>query len=267
MDIVTHTLSGVAIGSVLINQSQKGIYSKAAILFFGALGGGFPDLDAISMWTGFDSTFGKWLSLNLTGKEIYSAKLWYSHHAFFHSVLSALVFTILIGAIFLFIQKYVVSKNNLSVREYIRDYGFILLSFFLGYVIHLFEDMLTPSSSWGGVAFLWPSAKYIGGWGNIWWWNNYDVFLIVCSVIALNFMLALLRFKKQLKRKLAVFVLVAGIFTASFQVKNRGSNYNYSKTMRYQRLEQMSLERQKEILGEDLFYIMQKIDRLMPVYF
>ena len=267
MDIVTHTLSGVAIGSVLINQSYKGICSKTAILFFGAFGASVPDVDVVSMWSGFDSTFGKWLSLNLTGKEIYSAKLWYSHHAFFHSVLSALVFTMLIGAIFLLVQKYVLAKNDLSVREYIRDRGFILLSFFLGYVIHLFEDMLTPSSSWGGVAFLWPSAKYVGGWGNIWWWNNYDVFLIVCGVIALNFILSLLRFKKQLKKNLAVFVLVAGIFTASFQVKSRGSNYNYSKTMRYQRLEEISLERQKEILGEDLFYFMQEIDRLMPVSF
>ncbi len=266
MDILTHTLSGVAIGSVIIHYQDKSIGHKAGILFLGALGAALPDIDAISMWSGFDSTFGQWFNLSLTGKEIYSAKLWYSHHAFFHSLVAAIFFTVLLGLNLLVFDKNSIAENN-TLKQRVNKCTSLLLAFFLGYIIHLFEDMLTPASSWGGVAFWWPSAQYSGGWGYIWWWNNYDVFLIICSIISLNLGLSFFLIKKKVSRYMAVLIFITGVFAAGIQVTNRGINYNYTKTMRYKQLEKISLDRQKEILGEDLFQVMQKIDHLIPVYF
>jgi hypothetical protein len=53
--------------------------------------------------------------------------------------------------------------------------------------------MPTPASTWGGVNFFWPFKTYIGGTGHIWWWNNYDIFLIVVAVIIINLIMAIVQ--------------------------------------------------------------------------
>jgi len=267
MDIITHTLSGVAVGSVLINTTNKSFSFKLGLLFFGAFGALLPDVDVISMWSGFDASFGQWFNLTLTGKEIYSAKLWYSHHAFFHSMAAAILITIFLALCLWLVTKHVHRAKNYTLRYFLNERWSWLFVFFGGYVIHLLEDMLTPSSSWGGVAFWWPSVQYAGGWGHIWWWNNYDVFLLVCGVIAFNLLWSFFRIRKPLKTYIAISIFVIGFLTSAFQVSQRDRNYNYTPTMRYRQLEQKSLEQQKAILGEDLFNAMQKLDRLIPVYF
>jgi hypothetical protein len=90
LDILSHSLSGLALGTVLASFAQ-GPRRKLAILGIATFGGALPDLDAISMWSGFDRTFGSWFQLNQSGRFIYSAKFWYSHHAFFHSLLAPLL--------------------------------------------------------------------------------------------------------------------------------------------------------------------------------
>lgn len=67
-----------------------------------------------------------------------------------------------------------------------------MLGFSTGYLMHLLEDLPTPSGSWDGINFLWPSTQYYGGIGEIWWWNNYDIFLIVVTVCLINAVLILL---------------------------------------------------------------------------
>jgi len=268
MDIITHALSGVAIGSVFIHSSRKKKRFSACILLVSGLGAVLPDIDVISLWSGFDSTFGQWFNLPLSGKEIYSAKLWYSHHAFFHSLLAAAFFTIVLAGFIALRQKIITRSPHFSMRLLLQRKGILLLSFFLAYVMHLFQDMLTPAASWGGVAFLWPLLDYSGGWGYIWWWNNYDIFLIVCSIITLNLFLWLVPMASQrIRFAIAGGVLLAGILMASKQLAMRDNNYNYSKEKGYQYLEQESLIEQKQVLGEYGYNLMIRIDRSLPVYF
>ena len=51
MDILSHTFSGMAIGTVAMQFCKGGFREKATVLFFSTLGGFIPDLDAISYWS------------------------------------------------------------------------------------------------------------------------------------------------------------------------------------------------------------------------
>lgn len=97
MDILTHTLCGVAAGTVLAGFSRKSPKYKLSVIAVSGVGGALPDMDAISLWSKFDGTFGAIFQLNHSGKEIYTSKFWYSHHAFFHSVLAGILFSLLLG--------------------------------------------------------------------------------------------------------------------------------------------------------------------------
>ncbi len=59
MDILSHSLSGVALSTVLLPFSKFGTKGKTFMLLAGASGGFLPDFDAISLWTGFDLTIGR----------------------------------------------------------------------------------------------------------------------------------------------------------------------------------------------------------------
>ena len=183
MDIISHTLTGGAVGTVFATLSDKTFKAKAGIILIGGLGGALPDLDAISLWSKFDTTLGTYFKLVHTGREIYSGKFWYSHHAALHSVLAPLLFMFVTVII-----KTSCKKGNYisNLTQYLTHKKFLFSAFFLGYMCHLLEDMPTPASVWGGVNFFYPSTHYIGGYGKIWWWNNYDLVIIIFSVIILN---------------------------------------------------------------------------------
>lgn len=269
MDILTHALSGVAVGVVLSTYSTKGFFNKLGIIILGGFGGVLPDLDAISLWSGFDTTIGKFLNLSHTGNTIYFSKFWYSHHGFFHSLMASLIVAFIIG-LTLYVTK---SKfKTLSFYHFWRDLKsqkIILIAFVMGFIIHLIEDMPTPANVWGGVNFFWPSAAYIGGSGDIWWWNNYDIFLIVVTVIIIN--LLLLAFKKLIKldlRKITTIVLLMGFLFSLYQIKTRGYDFNYSKhEAKFEECETKSKEIQKEILGDRLFSLMEAFDHKLGIYF
>jgi len=94
MDILSHTLSGIAVGTVaaaFVRKSRNSAKKKALIILSGALAGAIPDIDAISLWSGFDNAIGSPLGLNYSGREIYFGKLWYSHHGMFHSLFMGLL--------------------------------------------------------------------------------------------------------------------------------------------------------------------------------
>lgn len=262
MDIITHTLSGVAVASVIINLKKFSFKQSAVILGFGALGGCLPDIDVISMWSGFDGTFGQWFNLNETGRNIYTAKYWYSHHAFFHSLLASILFTGLLATLSGLRQKI---TKGVALLQGFQIGG--LASFFFAYNIHLVEDMLTPSSAWGGVAYFWPSPVYIGGWGKIWWWNNYDIFGIVLILLTFNLIWRSFVKKQLLARVSAVLSFAVGVTLISYQVNTREVDYNYSQPIEFKSLESQSLDEQKVILGDPLFNMMIKLDQKVPVHF
>ena len=269
MDILTHTLSGIAIGTVITSYSNKSFSNKFGLIAIAGFGGMLPDFDVISLWSKFDSTIGKFLGLENSGRVIYSSKFWYSHHGFLHSVVAALIIPIIFAFLFYLIKSKFKKLSLDKLLQNIKIQRVYLFSFIVGFIIHLLQDMATPSSSWGGVNFFWPVKTYIGGIGDIWWWNNYDVFLIVIIVIALNgFILASKKIIKIDIRKLTTAVFIVGLSVSIFQIKTREFNFNYGgHNSRYEEFEMKSKEIQKQILGNKLFNFMVKFDNKIPINF
>jgi membrane-bound metal-dependent hydrolase YbcI (DUF457 family) len=265
MDLLTHILSGVAAGTVVAGFSSKSRRNKVATVAFGGFGGMFPDFDVISLWSGFDATFGRMFNLKHTGREIFSLQLWYSHHGFLHSVIGSLVIaTVIWLTIYLLRNRF----KNLSLKGFgksVLKHKEILLAFIAGFIIHTIEDMPTPSGGWEGVNFLWPSKIYTGGTGDIWWWNNYDIFLFVVGVIFVNSLLLFSNklFKTNLK-KVTLLVFAADVFLGTYQVKTRGFDFNYAKG---KVCEIKSKEIQKEILGQRVYSIMEALDKKVRIPF
>lgn len=261
MDILTHTVSGAAVGAAIAIFAKGGVKTKTAILFGGLIGGFLPDTDAISLWSGFDATFGKFFSLNMSGKEIYSAKLWYSHHGFMHSIAAGALFSLVIY-FFIFLGR---KFWNFSKSLFLAP-----LSFFIGFMVHLLEDTVTPGSTWGGVRLFYPADKYVGGFGNIWWWNNYDIFLIVSIVFVLNIIFLILgRYIKSIFIKILpiIFCVIGGILVC-IQINSRDFDFSYSgHTKKYNEYEAKSKEIQKDILGDRFYSVMQKLDSKLKFYF
>lgn len=269
MDILTHTLSGIAVGTVAASFTKSGFKDKVKIIIISGIAGALPDLDAISLWSGFDKTIGSLFNLTLKGREIYSAKLWYSHHAFMHSIAAGMMLTVLVALLQYFIDVSINGFKNVKFSGSILNNKILLLGVLFSYLVHLFEDMPTPSSTWGGVNFFWPSKTYIGGTGGIWWWNNYDIFLIVISVILVNFLLIMIgKFSKLKISKITLIILLIGFAAVIYQVKTRSFDFSYKgHSKNYHEFEMKSKQIQKNILGMRIFLLMEKFDKKLKIYF
>ena len=135
--------------------------------------------------------------------------------------------------------------------------------------MHLLEDLPTPASAWGGINLFWPSTNYVGGYGKIWWWNNYDIFLVVVAVLVVNTTVLFL-FQKQLRLRAMITTLVfsSGVLLSVYQMNHRPVDFAYSgSTSRYSEMERQSKELQKELLGTRLYNVMARLDRRLPFYF
>lgn len=266
MDILIHCLSGVSVGIVISSFSGN---SRFKLIGFAALGGVLPDLDAISLWSKFDATFGRVLGLNDSGHSIYFSKFWYSHHGFLHSIAASLMFAFIWGLLFFVLQSKSANMGFKGLTASFKKNRLILISFIAGYILHLIEDMPTPNNYWDGVRFFWPSGRYVGGTGEIWWWNNYDIFLIVLASIAVNGLLITLKpFIKVEVKTAAVLVFVISFMACVGQIKTRGYSFNNPrKVSKYQENEAKSLELQEKILGKKLFSIMETFDNNINVNF
>jgi len=269
MDILTHTLSGVAIGTVISNCSNDGFKHKLKIVLISGFAGALPDLDAISLWSGFDATIGNFFHLSHTGKEIYFAKFWYSHHTYLHSLLAGFFITGLIGIMGYLTDNQSNDRKTINFITSIYKNKFLLIGFFLGFLIHLVEDMPTPASTWGGINFFCPSKLYIGGIGAIWWWNNYDIFLIVVTVIIINLILSIIRPLVSFHLgKFAIGTFITGVIIIVFQISTRDYDFGYmGHTTKYQEFEIESKQQQKDILGDSLYQIMEDFDNKLSIYF
>ncbi len=266
MDIISHTLTGVAVGTVFATISNGSFKKKGLIILSGGLGGALPDFDAISLWSKFDGTIGAFFNLQHSGKDIYFGKFWYSHHAAMHSILAPLVL-ILFSILLSFLIKRKLKFN--AFQQHIGSLKFSLLAFFFGFLFHLFEDMPTPASVWGGVNLFFPSTSYVGGFGNIWWWNNYDLVLIIFSVIVVNLILnALPKRLYGFKVKSSIAVFGIGLLGFIYQIKTRPIDFSYTgHTNKFEEFEKQSKLIQKEILGDQLFEFMNEVDNRIPLNF
>lgn len=256
MDILIHTLSGTAVGTVVAPIIAKNNKETYLFILISAFCGAFPDIDAISAWSGFDQTFGKWFSLENSGREIYRSKFWYSHHAFTHSLFASILFALLFS-----MRSWILKKRQ-------RALGIFILCL-LSYNAHLIGDLPTPGGSWGGINYFWPMETYSGGSGHIWWWNNYDIFLILLIICLVNFIWILVqkRITWTQKRKFNSLIFGTGLILILFQVHSRGMNFNNYNRGNYRSFESQSKEIQKEILGEKIYNKMKKFDDSMNLMF
>lgn len=256
MDILTHALSGTAIATCAASIYPATFLRKFKVIAAGMLGGIFPDFDAISMWSGFDRTFGKVFNLEYSGKIIYGSKFRYSHHAFFHSIFASVLFGFLfISLVYLFHIFF--SDKKIILKEFCKNNSLYLIVFILGYWAHLAGDFPTPASVWNGIDLFWPSANYIGGYGKIWWWNNYDIFLLVVGCVIINLVIPFLI--KAIRKKSGIFSVCVLVLTLSLilvQINTRQYNYAYSgNTTKYTDYEQNSKQEQQRILGKKTLFL------------
>lgn len=264
MDILIHTLSGTATATVIAGLHACRPAQRAKIVAVGAVAGALPDLDAISLWSGFDRSIGAWLNLEHSGREIYFGKFWYSHHVFMHSILCDVILTCL--AVFVggwIYHKWLKRAPCFgSGFQYLSVYH---ITFFLAYLSHLLGDLPTPGGSWGGINLWFPFKEFTGGWGYTWWWNNYDIFLLLlaCTLMNIGVMISWGRWEKQLKY-LPGWIYLLTIGMICFQLYQRPVNFN--ETLPDSK-EKISLEIQEEILGPRLFHVMRRFDQALPVYF
>ena len=260
MDLLTHIVSGAAVGGTVGHFSPK---KNSALIFpvIGGFGGLLPDVDAISLWSKFDTTIGKWLHLSHPGHVIYSEKFWYSHHGFTHSIFAPVLYG-LVFVLFAFLLK------KITIQSY-TSWVLPLSAFLLAYWIHLLEDLPTPDGPWGGIRLFFPSTTYVGGTGQIWWWNNYDIFLLAFSLLIANWIIHLLLRKKEIWKTRVSLVYTACVFSLIFyQINHRPFDFTYNGDgVNYEFLEQKSLALQEEILGPWLYSIMHSLDQHLPLYF
>jgi len=268
MDILTHIVSGAVVSGVAVAFARPKKLPARRFYTAGILGGAFPDVDAFSLWNRFDATVGKWLGLVHSGNEIYYGKFWYSHHAFFHSIAAIVIMGFFLLCL-AFLYHRVRWQQTDSWDLFFNTYILVYLTFALGGLAHLACDLLTPASVWGGVQMFWPYAGYVGGWGKIWWWNNYDIFLIISAGALLNLVLISiaehLYFRARLLTLVITLFVLAGVW---LQASTRHTNYAYSgHTRQYQLLEKKSKVEQQRILSPRLYNIMEKVDNQLMFNF
>ncbi|NPA36383.1 MAG: metal-dependent hydrolase [Chlorobi bacterium] len=265
MAILTHTLSGIAVGTVMATFSKGKTKSKLFIAATGGLGGIFPDLDVISLWSGFDKTIGKIFNLSHNGRDIFSEQFWYSHHGILHSVTGILFVASIISVLFFIISKNLKPSSLHKHNHFFNSHILYFIAFFSGAIIHIIEDMPTPGGPWGGVMLFFPYTKHFGGTGNIWWWNNYDIFIVALTVVFINITLLLIYNKSRPAiRHITVLILFVGISIVYHQINIR--SYNFNKKDGINR-EEVSKEIQRRILGDEIYNMMIKFDNMIKVNF
>jgi len=268
MDILTHTLSGMAAAGVIAGLSSKPLAKKAVMIGFGALGAMLPDIDAITLWSKFDDVIGARLGLPASGARIYFGHFWYSHHHWAHSLAAGALFTLLIGLI-CHLGDGMTIKAPLTTSPLKSKSGY-LLSFFLGYVMHLMGDLPTPGYVWQGIQLWWPLSSPVGGTGHLWWWNNYDIFIIffTCCTATSGVLLFQSILKKPFLRYFPILLFIITMGATLYQITHRPMRFTYAgRSSPHALYERQSLAIQKDVLGERLYSIMAGIDRQLKINF
>ncbi len=150
-----------------------------------------------------------------------------------------------------------------------RDWINVLAVFILAAWAHLAGDLPTPSSVWGGIAMFWPSVDYVGGSGKIWWWNNYDIFLLIVGSIIINLTIpAIFKKVREKARLFTTTILSITLILILIQVNTRQFDYAYKgNTSKYAEMELNSKKEQQRILGKHLYRYMERFDGMLKFYF
>ncbi|GAB4405537.1 MAG: hypothetical protein OHK0039_06630 [Bacteroidia bacterium] len=262
MDIFTHTLSGLGVATVAAAFYRVRPAQQAGMVLLGGVGAIVPDIDAFSLWSGFDATLGAWLGQE--GHALYYGTHWLSHRGFFHSLFASLLVSVSLALLSSLLYR--VLRRAPSIGMALRYLFPYWLCFWLGYLIHLVGDLPTPGGPWGGIRLFFPSETYVGGWGWVWWWNNYDIFLLLLGVVLANVLLLVgcEHWSRRL-RFLPILMLCYALGMCVYEMRQRHHDFN---TGTFDHNEHHTLDLQRQVLGPGGCEFMQRIDEaVLPIYF
>lgn len=264
MDVVTQIIAGLLIGTVVAGFVMCRPAQRFKIVLAGGLGGIFPEVDTLSLMPWFDRTLGKWMGINQSGIDIYFGNEWFSHQAFTHSLLGLLCCTGAIWFLNILFYTHVIkhARTWKAAGSYLAPY---FIAFAGGYLLHLMLDLFTPAGPWGGIRLFFPMDVYIGGWGKLWWWNNYDIILVLFLGLMMN-VLSLISIP-IMDRKMKIIpsmVLALALIGISIQIHSRHFNFNQPG---YMGREAASHHIQQQVLAPPVYEAMAWVDQRLPVYF
>lgn len=162
MHLNTHICAGACVGSLMalhikgLPQKSKGI----VILLF-MIGSALPDIDAVSV---------------LFYHKVFYASHWFSHRGAMHSICGLIILSALVTGCY-----------NIAIRQqiichFLQRFWMPFFFIVIGGGLHILADLPTPSTPWGGLLLFWPfSTVRIGGYGNIWWVNEYLMLLFAIA--------------------------------------------------------------------------------------
>lgn len=268
MDIFTHTLTGMAAAGAISSIGPRSCWRKVLMMCCGGIGAVLPDLDTITRWHRFDEVIGTILDLSTKGKEMYYDNHWYSHHNASHSLAAGAASALVFALLLYLARRFSFWKTaGINQAQSIKWYS---LAFFAGYIMHLLGDLPTPGYVWEGIRLWWPLSTPVGGTGHLWWFNNYDIFLLFLTANMIMVIMILLAhiFKKPVLTYLPATIFALAILASFYQITQRPINFKYGgQTVSYAEKEKQSLAIQKSILGNRLYRVMRAFDRRVKIPF
>lgn len=234
----------------------------------GGVGAALPDVDTITLWHRFDNVIGAFLDLSARGKDIYFGNHWYSHHNASHSLAAGAAMALLLALFLYLAQGFSFWRtSSFDLRKSTKWYS---LALFAGYTMHLMGDLPTPGYIWEGIKLLWPLPTAMGGTGHLWWWNNYDIFLLFLTadtVIAVWIAWSHI-FKKPVFKYFPATIFALAMLTSVYQITHRPIDFKYGEqTATHAQKEKQSHAIQKRILGDRLYEIMLDFDKRLKIPF
>lgn len=170
MHLISHIGSGICLGSIVYSL-KRGNHEKSPFTIPLLIGAGamLPDLDGVSIFF---------------NHSVYYSSFWYSHHGALHSLFGIIPVSILVSLLITRVGRRVF--ENKFLHSHLSIFGLL----YIGSVIHILEDLPCPPGPWQGLMVFWPlSTERYGGWGNIWWLDEYSMAVTtigsICSMIIL----------------------------------------------------------------------------------
>lgn len=189
MHLISHFCSGVCVGSLLSTfLSRSNTKQSLVIPLVMGVGALLPDIDGITVFF---------------NHRIYYSSLWYSHHGILHTPFGSLLVAVCVFLMTLFARECLKQKNSF------KGLLFIFIMLYLGFLLHIAEDMPCPPGPWQGLMLLWPiSEQRFGAWTHIWWTNEFLMVIFSCGAFltwTLSLMTARDRFTQIIQPAVLIF--------------------------------------------------------------
>lgn len=193
MHLTTHICAGTCIGSLTaLHVKGLGHKSKGIVVLLFMIGSALPDIDAISV---------------LFSHKIFYANHWFSHRGAMHSVFGLIISSALVAVC------YAIAIHQKSQLNSLQRFWMAFTLIFIGGGLHLLSDLPTPSTPWGGLMLFWPfSSVRVGGFGNIWWVNEYLMLLFSTAAFVCLVSIYVLEKDSRAIKSCKAIVMITNLF-------------------------------------------------------